>query len=104
MKHIDIVLLRLTYCYCLHVYLTQQKQILQSLIIYDMQLSHCSRGAVVCTCLCNANVEDGSSVFLWKVLRGRLEAQCAIILFHHFEDSNGISIRQPGDERPKSAR
>lgn len=55
------------------------------------------------TCLCNANVEDRSFVFLWEVLRCCLEVKCAVILLHHFKDSNGISIGQPGDEGPTSA-
>lgn len=43
-------------------------------------------------------------MLLRKVLRCRLEAECAVVLFHHFEDSNGITVGQPGDERPTSAR
>lgn len=62
------------------------------------------RHFVFCTRLCNANVEDGGLVFLWKVLRCSFEAESAVLLFHHFKDSNGVSIRQPGDERPAVKR
>lgn len=62
----------------------------------------CPQEPVVCTCLCNANVEDRCFVFLWKVLRCCLKAKCAVVLLHHFEDSNGISVGQPGNERPTS--
>ena len=59
---------------------------------------------VVCTCLGNANVEDGGLVFLWEVLRSSFEAYSAVILFDHFEDSDGISIGQPGDKCPAVKR
>lgn len=59
---------------------------------------------VFCTRLCNADVEDGGLVFLWKVLSGSFEAERAIVLFRHFEDANGVSVRQPGDERPAVER
>lgn len=48
---------------------------------------------VFCTCLCNADVEDGCLVFLRKVLGCSFEAESAVLLFHHFKYSDGVSIR-----------
>lgn len=57
-----------------------------------------------CTRLCNANVEDGGLVLLWKVLSSSFEDERPILLFYHLEDSDGVSVRQPGDERPAGER
>lgn len=43
-------------------------------------------------------------MFLWKVLSSSFEDQRPILLFYHFEDSDGVSVRQPGDERPAGER
>lgn len=39
-------------------------------------------------------------MFLWKVLSRSFKAECAVLLFNHFKDPNGVSICQPYDKRP----
>lgn len=56
------------------------------------------------TCLCNANIEYGCNMFLWKVLSSSFEGESAIILLDHFEDTDGVSIVQPGDKCPAVIR
>lgn len=58
----------------------------------------------LCTCFCNSYVEDGSLVFLLKVLRRSFEAEGAVFLFYHFEDSDSVSICQPGDKCSAATR
>lgn len=58
----------------------------------------------LCTCFCNSYVEDGSFVFLYKVLRRSFEAEGAVLLFYHFKDSDSVSICQPGDKCSTATR